>query len=202
MTTTPPEPPENQPGNPYPAYPGEQPAAPQYGGYGAYPGQPAAPGQTPERPQPVSIAVRLMQLGALVSLVSLIVSFATVSGLKDEITDRLREDDPNVSQSTIDAAFAIGIGFAIVMGGIGIFLWLWMAWKNGQGRQWARIVATVLGGLNVLFLLLGLANPDLETATLVFSVVNLVLAAAILILLWRPESTRFYTAVTQSRQLR
>jgi hypothetical protein len=39
---------------------------------------------------------------------------------------------------------------AIVPGAVVIALWLWMAQHNGQGRNWARIVATVLFGLATL----------------------------------------------------
>ncbi|HUD79260.1 MAG TPA: hypothetical protein VMR00_15515 [Streptosporangiaceae bacterium] len=37
---------------------------------------------------------------------------------------------------------------------IAIGLWLWMAWANGRGRNWARTVAAVLFGINTLSLLL------------------------------------------------
>jgi hypothetical protein len=67
-----------------------------------------------------------------------------------------------------------------------------MAVKNGQGRSWARVVATVLGALSILFNLFGLAGGGATAASLVFSLVSLALAAAILFLLYRPESTRFY----------
>ena len=33
---------------------------------------------------------------------------------------------------------------------IGIALWLWMARANGQGRNWARILSTVLFGVATL----------------------------------------------------
>jgi hypothetical protein len=67
-----------------------------------------------------------------------------------------------------------------------------MAYVNGQGKSWARIVATVLGGLNVVFTLLGLRNQT--AAGVAFSLVGLLLAAGIVFLLWRPESSRFYEA--------
>ena len=67
-----------------------------------------------------------------------------------------------------------------------------MAVKNGQGRSWARVVATVLGGLNIVFTLLNLAGGTATTLTVVSGLVSLVLAGVILYLLYRPESTRFY----------
>lgn len=154
----------------------------------------------PAVPQPASIrtAVRLMFVGGAVSLISLVISLATLGSLKDDIRDELVKDDANVSQSTIDAAYGVTIGIAVVLGTIGVLLWLWMAWKNGQGRSWARVVATVLGALNVIFTLLSFASANAEPVVQVFSVINLVLAVVILVLLWRKDSTEFYGA--QSRQ--
>ncbi len=80
----------------------------------------------------------------------------------------------------------------MVAGLIGVGLWVWMAVKNGQGRSWARVVATVLGALNIVFTLFGLAGGTATPVTLVSSLVSLVLAGVILYLLYRPESTRFY----------
>ena len=42
---------------------------------------------------------------------------------------------------------------AIVFGLVVIALWLWMARANGQGRNWARILSTVLSGLATLQLI-------------------------------------------------
>jgi hypothetical protein len=203
MTSTPPpnDPAEPTPGG-YPAYPGEGGQLNAPGGYPTHPGtppggaggHPGVPGAEVPQPGPIRLAVRLMWAGAAVSLLSLIVGVATLGSAKDEIRDELTKDDPNVSQSTIDAAYAVGIVVVVVIGAIGVLVWLWMAWKNGQGRSWARIVATVLGVLNVLFTLLAFTRPSVEPASLAFSLVNLALAITILVLLWRKESSDFYTA--------
>ena len=42
------------------------------------------------------------------------------------------------------------ITVTIVFGLVVIALWLWMARANGQGRNWARILSTVLFGLATL----------------------------------------------------
>ncbi len=69
-----------------------------------------------------------------------------------------------------------------------------MAWKNGQGRPWARIVATVLGGLNLLSTLSAVSLGNVTGASIAVSVVGLVIALVILSLLWRKESSEFYAA--------
>ena len=43
----------------------------------------------------------------------------------------------------------------LVIGGlIAIGLWLWMAWANGRGRGWARVLSAVLFGINTLTLVI------------------------------------------------
>ena len=48
----------------------------------------------------------------------------------------------------------------VMVGGLGaIALWQWMARTNGQGRNWARILSTVLFGLATLQLISVLQQP-------------------------------------------
>ena len=180
----------------YPKYPGNSPAE----GTGAESPPPPPPGpEAPplERPSSLSTAVRLMQLGAVLSLLSVIVSLLTLDSMKESIGDAMRDADPNVSQTTIDAAYSVGIVSGVIGGVIAVGLWLWMAWKNGQGRSWARIVATVFGALNLIFTLLSLGSPGMTAVSLGFGAINLVLAAVILVLLWRKSSSAYYEAVSQ-----
>ena len=139
-------------------------------------------------------AVRLMWVGAAISLISLIVTFATRDTLKSQLQDSVRNSGQNVTQNQLDAAFAAAIAFSIIITLIEIGLWLWMAWKNGQGRQWARIVATVLGVLNVIFTLLSFVGNRATGGARILSAIDLVIAIAILVLLWRKESSDFYQA--------
>ena len=43
---------------------------------------------------------------------------------------------------------------AVIGALIAIGLWLWMAWANRRGRNWARIVSAVFFGINTLDLTL------------------------------------------------
>ncbi len=202
MTTTPPDP--DQPfGVNQPSYPGAQPQQPAPA-YGSYPTDPSgAPQQrrpAPEQPASIALAVKLMLVGAALSVLSLVYSLTTLGGLKDDIAQQMRESDASVSQSTIDAAYGVAIVFAFLFGLVGAGLWVWMAWKNGQGRGWARVVATVFGGFNALGLVFSLGGNG-DAISLVSSVISVVLAAVILVLLYRKESSEFYSATAASRQM-
>lgn len=156
------------------------------------PAHPMAHAPRPDLEQPPSIrtAVRLMWLGAALSALGVLLTFTQTDAIREAIED----SDSSLSQSEIDTAVNVGVGFSVVLGLVGVGLWLWMAWANGQGKSWARIMATVLGILNVLGTLANLVSASTTPLTLALAVVSLVLAAAILVLLYRPDSTRFFEA--------
>ena len=81
---------------------------------------------------------------------------------------------------------------------IGIGLWLLMAWANKAGRTWARIVASVLFGLNTLFLLLGLARAHVS-ASIAFSLVVWLVGLGTIMLLWRKDSSEYFAAMSPRR---
>lgn len=202
MTNPPSDP--NQPfGSNHPPYPGaEQPSAAPYGAFPTGPGggsqqAPAAP----QQPASIVLAVKLMYAGAALALVGLIYTLTTLGGLKDDIREQLLESDASTSQSTIDAAYGIAIAFAIIFGLIGALLWVWMAWKNGQGRGWARIVATVFGAFNVIGVLFTLAGGNAEPLSLILNVISAGLGIVVLVLLYKKESSQFYEGVAALRRL-
>ncbi|WP_181309793.1 hypothetical protein [Nocardioides campestrisoli] len=175
---------------------------PQYPSYPNDPQQPYGGGApAPVRPSSIDNAVKLMYVGAGLSLLSLVLGLITLGGLKDDITESMRDADPNVSQSTIDVAYTTSLAMIFVIGLLGVLLWVWMAWKNGQGRSWARVVATVLGVLNVLITLLSLGQPGSTAVSTIFNLLTVALAVVILVLLWKRESTQYYEAVTRSRMV-
>ena len=79
----------------------------------------------------------------------------------------------------------------MVSGVIGVALWLWMARKNSQGKNWARILSTVLFGLATLDLF-GVVSQPKTVLGLVFPVLTWLVGLGAVILLWRRESTEFF----------
>jgi hypothetical protein len=190
-------PPDRNEGYPPPGGPPSYPGYPQYSAPYGEPMQRPAP---PQPPPSILTAVRLMWGGAALTAISLIVALATLSSLKDKIRDRLMDDNGGVLPSNFDAIYNTTVATEIAVSLISIGIWLWMAQKNRQGRSWARTVATVLAGLNVLANLLSVLGGQELAVSAVLGVLNLILALAILVFLWRPESTAFYQATTQHRR--
>jgi hypothetical protein len=143
--------------------------------------------QRPPAPQSVLNAVKLMYAGAAVSTVSLIISLTDISGTKAAI----RKARPALTATQVNQLNTFIISLAIVSGAIGIALWLWMAWANGQGKNWARILSTVLFGLATLDLI-GVFSQPKTALGLVFPVLTWLLGLGAIWLLWRPESSAFF----------
>jgi hypothetical protein len=78
-----------------------------------------------------------------------------------------------------------------VSGVIGVALWLWMARKNEQGKNWARILSTVLFGLATLDLF-GVVSQPKTVLGLIFPVLTWLVGLGAVVFLWRKESTEFF----------
>jgi hypothetical protein len=141
-----------------------------------------------EQPPAIRNAVRLMYVGALLSLIGVLLTPLQTDAIRDAVED----SDASLTAGEVDTVVAFSIGMAVVSGLVGVGLWLWMAIKNGQGRSWARVVATVLGGVNIVLTLLSVAGGQATGLTIAVSLLGVALAAVIIVLLYRPESSRFY----------
>jgi hypothetical protein len=163
--------------------------------YQPYPSAGQAP--EPARPEPPSSvvqAVRLMYAGAVVSAVSLVVGLATTGSLRTA----LHKSDPSLTPAQLHTAQTALVIGSVVIGLIGIGLWVWMARTNQAGKSWARIVATVLFGLDTLFLLLGVARAGAAAGTLV-SILTWLIGGGAVILLWRKDSSEYFATQSPPR---
>jgi uncharacterized membrane protein YiaA len=179
------------PADPYPSAP--------FGSMPSGPAGPAAPAAVP--PPSIQRAVLLMRVGAALSVLSILITLLTRDSLRSQVESTLRKSSSALTASQVDTAVSLAIGIAVVVGLVSVGLWLWMASANGKGRSWARIVATVLGALSVLSLLSSVAQGQLTTLNLIVSLVSLALAIAILVLLWRKESSAYYDAVKAQQRV-
>ncbi len=160
--------------------------------YQPYPSSGQAPEPVrPEPPASVVMAVRLMYAGAVVSALSLIVGLVTVGSLRES----LHKAQPSLTTTQLHNLQTVVIVGSIFIGLISIGLWIWMALMNTAGKSWARIIATVLFGLDTLFLLLGVARAGAAAGTLV-SIVTWLIGLGAVIFLWRRDSSEYFTAVS------
>jgi hypothetical protein len=152
-----------------------------------------AGGQVPETqdvqqpPTSVQTAVRLMYAGAAISAISFILGLVTIGSVRHT----LEKQNPTYSASKISSLVNAEIGIVVVAGVIGVGLWLWMAWANKRGKNWARITGTVFFGLYTLDLILVAARSASSTST-VFAIVTWLVGLGATIMLWRRESSSYF----------
>jgi hypothetical protein len=183
-----------QEGNPvvmaYPQ-PGPPPAYPQY------PGQTGMPAKPPI-PRTVQNAFYLMLAGAGLTLIGTIVGFTQTSTIRTT----LRNQHPDYSSKKIDDMVHAGIAVGAVISLIEVGLWVWMAFANRSGKNWARIVASVFFGfscLGIIALLAASAGGSSPLSTekasgisVAITVITWLVGLAAIILVWNKQSGPYF----------
>lgn len=145
----------------------------------------------PRGPQSLLAAVKLMYVGAGLQALSIAYTFAARVQLRDQIAAQ----QPSLTSGEVEHALNFHLMSVAVIDVLAIAMWIWMAQVNRAGLEWARIVATVLAPLNIAFTLFSLSQA--VGAMIVVRLVIIALSAAILFLLYQPDSTVYYRAVAK-----
>jgi hypothetical protein len=140
-------------------------------------------------PQAVRGAIRLMCAGAAASLAALITTVLTTGSVRSAILAR----DPGFTAAQWHGVL-VQINVAEWCAPLGIALWLWLAWANGRGRDWARFA------FGAWFIVIGLAmlgrlaegSAIYASADFTVGTVELLLAATATVLLFTGESWAYY----------
>jgi len=219
------QPPQDQPGwqNPPPPQAWQPPQDPQQGWQGQPPPQgwqdpqqgwqgqppygyataPSAPGphfapEAPERPTTVRVGIGAFIATLILGVISSLVQFSDIDGLVAQAV--AIANDPAVTEDVIRAGIVVGGVIGLLLVGLQA-LFIWLAW---QGRNWARIVLLVLGGLSVLFGLSALSGAGGGVAGSGFldslSVFSLLLTLVGVVALALRPSSEWYRAMTARRQ--
>ncbi|MFZ2509739.1 MAG: hypothetical protein WAW85_01430 [Gordonia sp. (in: high G+C Gram-positive bacteria)] len=150
-------------------------------------------------PSPLRYAVLLMYVGTAFQVSVGIFFFSFVGSLRTDprVINTYRDHVAargGDAQQMIDSAVsswrlaAVGVSIALTA------LWLTMAWAARTGKNWARPTATAIGLVGIfgsVYTLLG----GFEFV----AVITLVLSAAILVLMYRPESAAYFESVRLAR---
>jgi len=150
----------------------------------------------PRSARTVRAAVKLMYAGAAVSTVNLVILMALIGDIKayHAILGH------HLTAAQVSQASTPFITTVILWDLVPIAVWLWMARAAGQGRNWARILSTVLFGAATLNLTSAFNwLPPGNHLTLVpmfygptLPVLYWLVGLAVVWLLWRPASRAFF----------
>jgi hypothetical protein len=128
----------------------------------------------------------------ILGLVASVVQFSDLDGLVAQAT--AAADDPTITEDVVRAGIVIGAVIGLLLTALQA-LFIWLAWK---GRNWARIVLLVLGGLSALSGTGGgIAGSGFLDSLSVFSL--LITLVGVVALAVRPSS-EWYRAMTARRQ--
>jgi hypothetical protein len=152
-------------------------------------GQPAGP-LRPAAPAPVLTAVKLMYGGAVGTAVQLIIALAYIGDIN---AIHLTVLGHTLTTAQLSHLRPLIITLAIVFGLVVIALWLWLARAVGQGRNWARILSTVLVGVATLEL-----TGNHGVAQVLVAVLTWLTGLAAVWQLWRPASSAFFKRYRQA----
>ncbi|MFJ7219243.1 hypothetical protein [Amycolatopsis sp. NPDC098790] len=148
--------------------------SPNYPNYpeSAAAGQPAA---APARPSTVEGAFWAFIASTVLSLVGGFLIFASRDAIADTLRNSNRQSGGSLTDAQIDQAVTITMVIALVIAVVIAALYLLFAFKLRAGRNWARIVLTVITALQLLSVLVG-QSTVLGYISVVAAVVGVVLS--------------------------
>jgi hypothetical protein len=141
---------------------------------------PAAP-----RPRTVRAAVKLMLAGAAAELAAMITVLVTSGAVRSAVAARYPAD----VQAAVVHQYAVLAGAPVAIG-----MWLWLAWANGRGEDWARIVSGACFGLLTLSVLGALSEHAASDApaSMIAAAVVWAIGLVSVVLIFTPAAGRYY----------
>jgi hypothetical protein len=150
-------------------------------------GQPDPPAGQLRPPAPVLSAAKFMYGGAISSAALLIAALPFIGDTHGKVLGHRLTPTLTITLGAV-------AGLALIA------LWLWMARATSQGRNWARILSTVLFGLATLELLSALEGIGKDgVAQALFAGLTWLSGLAAVWMLWRPASSAFFKSAKAAR---
>lgn len=165
-------------------------------------GRPVPEPEQPSAPQSLLVARWLWIGSVLIGFVQAFIQLVDRPALIAE----LRRLEPTLTQQDLDAAANSGILFTFLLKGMILLIFVLLARRMLEGRNWARIVLTVFGGFGICNALLTvlvvsvvdsrliqeLTGTAITGADVAFSVVVMAVEVVAIVFMYRAESNRFF----------
>lgn len=154
------------------------------------------------RPGTIKWAVIGMWVGAAMAVLGVYVFYLEVDATNRKTFGADYATTDGLVQTGLMISMGVAIGFAVLEVG----LWVTMALTNRQGFRWARIVATVLASIGLLYAIFVIVTSALSETlifpSIAYNIVNEALAIAVVVMLWLPKSSTYYHAKLVERAMR
>ncbi|WP_436492569.1 hypothetical protein [Actinokineospora sp. HUAS TT18] len=168
------------------------PGPPSYESYPSGPYEP--PRAAPHRPPSVDRSFQLWLANGVLGVIGFILTFTLgKDDFRSEVVKSLNESGVSYSDGDVDSALTLGLTFAGLVAAAFFGLYLLFAFKMRAGRNWARVVLAVLGGLALLLNIFSLGSSNmLET---IVTVVQIALIGGAVYFMFTKESAEYFDAV-------
>jgi hypothetical protein len=153
----------------------------------------ARPGSGASRPpSTVRGAVGLMYAGAAIELAALITILLTAGSVRSAILG---------SHPAVWHVALIHLHADEIAAPIAVVLWIWLAWANGRGYDWARLVFVAFFALSTLSLISALAGDAARyaRADLIVGSLLWLTEAVVVALIFNPKSNPYYRRESAQR---
>ena len=144
-----------------------------------------------QRTSPPSTII-LSFFGFLAATVTTIAGAVFLATSGPALQDELRRRETSFSDAEIDAAVTVTQGAGLAVAAVIVLGYLWLAFKLKAGRNWARIVLTILTLLQVGFLFVG-GTAD------VLSYLSCAVAVIAMVASYLPASNAYVNEVRHAR---
>lgn len=165
-------------------------------------GRPVPPPETPQPPKALQTA-RWLWVGAV--LVGVVQAFVQLFD-RQRLIGELRQLQPEMTQTDLDAAANSGIMFTFMFKALTLMVYVLLCKRMLEGRNWGRVTLTVFGGFGVFnavitVLTVSLVGPALikqltgmtvSGVDVVFAVLVAAVEVAAIVFMYRPEANRFF----------
>ncbi|WP_297616037.1 hypothetical protein [Nocardia sp.] len=126
-----------------------------------------------------------MLAGAALTLVGLLYDFTQLAGVRERATHNAHG---KLADSQVDAIIAVAFAISLISVG----LWIWMAFSNRAGKNWARITGSVLFGLSTLSILYSTIRGNETGIAAVITFLTWLVGLAAVIFLWIKQSSAHF----------
>lgn len=152
------------------------------------------PGSPPRGPRPrtVDISFWLWIITLAFSGLGILITLTQIDQLRAEVVNAALAQDPAQDRSVIESVMTVGVTVGVVLALLFVAAGFAFAFLMRKGRNWARMMLAVPGGLIVLLWLIGLTQGAGPTAAGGVSLVQLLLLVAAIATMFGAEANAWF----------